>query len=115
MNPNMTLNNLMKEAEKMQKRMQEAQKQLSELIVVGESGGGMVKVEMNGRHDVRKININPNLMDEGHEIVGELVAAAVNDAVRKIEKESQRRIGELTSGINIPNVMIDDKDDGSKG
>ncbi len=111
MNPNLTLNNLMKEAEKMQKRMQEAQKQLSELIVVGESGGGMVKVEMNGRHDVRKITINPSLMDEGHEIVGELVAAAVNDAVRKIEKESQRRIGELTSGINIPNVMIDDKDD----
>lgn len=111
MNPNLTLNNLMKEAEKMQKRMQEAQKQLTELIVTGESGGGMVKVEMNGRHDVRKVTISPHLMEEGHEIVGELTAAAFNDAVRKIEKESQKRIGELTSGINIPNVMIDDKDD----
>ncbi|OGV26480.1 MAG: nucleoid-associated protein, YbaB/EbfC family [Legionellales bacterium RIFCSPHIGHO2_12_FULL_37_14] len=111
MSTNLNLNNLMKEAEKMQKRMQEAQKQLTELVVTGESGAGMAKVEMNGRHDVKKVTIKPDLLDEGAEIVGEMVAAAVNDAVRKIEKESQRRIGELTSGINIPNVFPEDKDE----
>lgn len=108
MSQEFNLNNLMKEAEKMQKRMQEAQKQLTELIVTGESGAGMVKAEVNGRHDVKKITINPSLLAEGAEIVGEMVAAAVNDAVRKIEKESQKRIGELTSGINIPNVFPED-------
>lgn len=113
MSQEFNLNNLMKEAEKMQKRMQEAQKQLTELIVIGESGAGMVKAEVNGRHDVKKITINPSLLAEGTEIVGEMVAAAVNDAVRKIEKESQKRIGELTSGINIPNVFPED--DSSKG
>jgi nucleoid-associated protein EbfC len=114
MNPNLTLNNLMKEAEKMQKRMQEAQKQLTELKVIGEAGGGTMKitVEMNGRHEVKKVNINPALMEEGHEIVGELAAAAFNDGVRKIEKESQKRIGELTSGINIPSSFIEDEDKG---
>lgn len=114
MNPNMTLNNLMKEAEKMQKRMQEAQKQLTELKVTGKAGGGNmgIDVEMNGRHEVIKVTISPALMEEGHEIVGEIAAAAFNDGVRKIEKESQKRIGELTSGINIPNSFLEDEDKG---
>ena len=107
-NPNLSLSNLMKEAEKMQKRMQDAQKQLTDLSVIGESGAGMVKVEMNGRHDVRRVTIHPSLLEEGHEILGELIAAAVNDAVRKIEKESQKKIGELTAGLSIPDAFIDE-------
>tara|TARA_B110000879_G_C11159912_1_gene508563 strand:+ start:896 stop:1243 length:348 start_codon:yes stop_codon:yes gene_type:complete len=102
MDMNANLGNLMKEAQKMQKKMQDAQQQLTDMLVTGEAGGGLVKVEMNGRHDVKKVNINQNLMDEDAEMIGDLVAAAVNDAVRKIEKASKDKISQLTAGLNIP-------------
>ena len=102
MDINQNLNNLMKEAQKMQQRMQEAQEQLSLLIVTGESGGGMVKIEMNGRHDVVKVKISPALADEETEMLEDLLAAAVNDAVRKVEKASKEKITQLTAGLNIP-------------
>ena len=102
MDMNANLGNLMKEAQKMQKKMQDAQQQLTDMLVIGESGGGLVRVEMNGRHDVKKVHINNNLMDEDAEMIGDLVAAAVNDAVRKIEKASKEKISQLTAGLNIP-------------
>jgi DNA-binding YbaB/EbfC family protein len=102
MDMNGNLNNLMKEAQKMQKKMQDAQQQLTEVTVVGESGGGLVKVTMNGRHDVSAVKINPNMMDEDIEMLEDLVAAAVNDAVRKIEAISKEKISQLTAGLNIP-------------
>lgn len=107
MNMNQNLNNLMKEAQKMQERMQEAQQQLTNMIVTGESGGGMVRVEMNGRHDITNVKINPSLVEEGVEMIEDLVAAAVNDAVRKVEKASKDKIGELTAGLNIPTDFLD--------
>lgn len=100
-NLNQNLGDLMKEAQKMQQRMQEAQKQLSEETVEGESGGGMVKLTMNGRHDVSNFRISASLMDD-KEMLEDLCAAAVNDAVRKIEKISRNKIAELTAGLNIP-------------
>lgn len=106
-NPNLNLDHLMKEAEKMQKRMKDAQQELTNLMVVGKAGAGLVEVEMNGRHDVRRVTIKPTLLDEGHDIVGEMVAAAFNDAVQKIEKESQRKISQLTAGLNIPNSFLE--------
>jgi DNA-binding YbaB/EbfC family protein len=102
MDINQNLSNLMKEAQKMQQRMQEAQQQLSELTVHGESGGGMVKIEMNGRHDVTKVKISPSLFEEDPEMLEDLFAAAVNDAVRKVEKASKDKISQLTAGLNIP-------------
>lgn len=102
MDMNANLGNLMKEAQKMQEKMQKAQQQLSEMSVVGQSGGGLVKIEMNGRHDAKKVTINPNLMDEDVEMIEDLVAAAINDAVRKIEKASKEKISQLTAGLNIP-------------
>lgn len=96
------LGNLMKEAQKMQKKMQEAQKELVNLEVTGESGAGMVQLIMNGRHDVKKVTLNPSLMDEDKEVLEDLIAAAINDAVRKIEKQSKDKIGQLASGINLP-------------
>jgi len=102
MDMNANLGNLMKEAQKMQAKMQDAQQQLTEMLVVGEAGGGLVKIQMNGRHDVKKVNINQNLMDEDAEMIEDLVAAAINDAVRKIEKASKDKISQLTSGLNIP-------------
>lgn len=100
------LGNLMKEAQKMQQRMQEAQEQLSKLIVEGESGGGLVKVKMNGRHDVVEVKIKPTLMEEDVEMLEDLVAAAVNDAVRRIEKVSKEKIAQLTAGLNIPTDLL---------
>lgn len=102
MDINQNLGNLMKEAQKMQQRMQEAQQQLTQLVITGEAGGGSVKIEMNGRHDVIKVKISPTLMDEEAELLEDLIAAAVNDAVRKIEKASKEKISQLTAGLNIP-------------
>ncbi|MBA2657821.1 MAG: YbaB/EbfC family nucleoid-associated protein [Tatlockia sp.] len=102
MDMNQNLGNLMKEAQKMQQRMQEAQEQLSKLIVDGESGGGMIKIKMNGRHDVVHVKIAATLMEEDVEMMEDLVAAAVNDAVRKVEKASKEKISQLTAGLNIP-------------
>lgn len=102
MDINQNLGNLMKEAQKMQQRMQEAQEQLSQLIVTGTAGGGMVNIEMNGRHDVTKVKINPSLLEEEVEMLEDLFAAAVNDAVRKVEKASKEKISQLTAGLNIP-------------
>jgi len=106
MDINQNLGNLMKEAQKMQQRMQEAQQQLSQLVVSGESGGGMVTIKMNGRHDVTEVKIKPTLMDEDVEMLEDLVAAAINDAVRKIEKVSKDKISQLTAGLNIPTDLM---------
>lgn len=110
MDINQNLGNLMKEAQKMQQRMQEAQQQLSELSITGESGGGMVRVKMNGRHDVTEVKVNPSLLDEEIGMLEDLFAAAVNDAVRKIEKASKEKISQLTAGLNIPTDFLKDSD-----
>ena len=105
MDINQNLGNLMKEAQKMQQRMHEAQQQLSELVVAGESGGGMVKVKMNGRHDVNEVKINPSLLDDV-EMLEDLIAAAFNNAVLKVEKASKDKISQLTAGLNIPTDFL---------
>ncbi|RUR06013.1 YbaB/EbfC family nucleoid-associated protein [Legionella sp. km772] len=110
MDINQNLGNLMKEAQKMQQRMQEAQQQLSELVVTGEAGGGMVTIKMNGRHDVTEVKIKPSLIDEDVEMLEDLVAAAINDAVRKIEKVSKEKITQLTAGLNIPTDLMGDRE-----
>ena len=102
MDINQNLGNLMKEAQKMQQRMQEAQQELGQLIVTGESGGGMVKVDMNGLHGIVKVKIKPSLLEEDVEMVEDLIAAAANDAVHKVETASKKKINQLTAGLNIP-------------
>jgi len=111
MDMNQNLGNLMKEAQKMQQRMQEAQEQLTKLTVLGQSGGGLVKVEMNGRHEVLKTTITPSLQEEDIEMLEDLVSAAVNDAARKIEVASREKISQLTAGLNIPGDLMTDKED----
>lgn len=94
---------LLKQAQSMQEQMQKAQQELVEMLVTGEAGGGLVKVTMNGRHDVSKVSIDKSLIvDEDKEMIEDLVAAAFNDAVRKIEKASQDKITALASGIKMP-------------
>jgi len=96
------LNDLMKEAQKMQAKMQAAQKELENMSVTGSAGGGMVKIQMTGRHDVKKVTIDEELMDEEKSMVEDLVAAAVNDAVRKIESETRSKMADITAGMNLP-------------
>lgn len=95
------LGNIMKQAQKMQENMQQAQQELANMEVQGESGGGMIKVTMTGRHDLKQVNIDDAVMDD-KEMLEDLIAAAVNDAVRKIEASSQERMAGMTSGINLP-------------
>lgn len=99
------LSNLMKEAQKMQERMQKAQNELTDMVVVGEAGGGMVKIKMNGRHQALAVHIDESLLDEDvsdHSMLQDLVLAAINSATDRVEKKSQEKIRELTSGLNIP-------------
>lgn len=96
------LGNLLKQAQQMQAQMQKAQEELAKMIVTGEAGGAMVKVEMNGRHDVQRIAIDDSLLKEDKSMLEDLIAAAVNDAVRKVEKASRDKLSTLTSGIQLP-------------
>lgn len=99
---NSNLNNIMQQAQKMQEKMKEAQESLSNLEITGESGAGMVNVVMTGKHDVKSINIDPSLMSENKEMLEDLVAAAVNDAVRKVESENKKYMGDAASGMGLP-------------
>lgn len=96
------MGNLMKQAQKIQEQMQKAQEELANAQQEGESGGGLVKVIMTGRHDVRKVEIDASLMTEDKEILEDLLAAAVNDAVRKIESYSKQKMSGMAAGMGIP-------------
>jgi DNA-binding YbaB/EbfC family protein len=98
----MDINELMKQAQQMQCKMAEMQEQAANIEVTGESGAGMVTVTMTGRHDVRKVTLDPSLMQEDKEFLEDLLAAAVNDAVRKVEAQSADALGKMTGGMNLP-------------
>ena len=82
--------------------MQKAQEEMANREVLGESGAGLVKVTMTGRHDVRRVEIDPSLLTEDKEILEDLLAAAVNDAVRKVEESSKSELGDMLSGMGMP-------------
>jgi nucleoid-associated protein EbfC len=96
------LGNLMRQAQQMQENMQKAQAELKDIEVTGESGAGMVKVVLNGRHEAKKVTIEPKLVSEDLEMLEDLVAAAINDASRKIEERSKEKYAGLMSGMNLP-------------
>lgn len=96
------LNELMKQARQMQEQMQKAQEEIAKAEVTGESGAGLVKVTMNGRHDVRKVDIDDSLMSEEKEILEDLLAAAVNDAVRRVEANQKEKMSGMMSGLGVP-------------
>ncbi|AXY40915.1 YbaB/EbfC family nucleoid-associated protein [Halomonas alkalicola] len=96
------MGNIMKQAQEMQEKMQRVQEEIARAEVQGEAGAGMVKITMNGRHDVSKVDIDPSVMEEDKELLEDLLAAAVNDAVRKVEANSKARMEEITSGMNLP-------------
>lgn len=96
------MGNLMKQAQEMQEKMQRIQEEVAKSEVLGEAGAGMIKVTMNGRHDVSKVDIDPSVMEEDKELLEDLLAAAVNDAVRKVEANSKEKMEEATAGLNLP-------------
>jgi len=98
----MDINNLMKQAQQMQEKMSAMQEQAAKAEVTGESGAGMVQVVMTGRHDVRKVTLDPSLMTEDKEFLEDLLAAAVNDAVRKVEAKSKDALSSMTGGMDLP-------------
>ena len=99
------LGNLMRQAQQMQETMQKAQAELAEIEVTGESGAGMVKVTLNGRHEAKRVSIEPKLLGEDKEMLEDLLTAAVNDAVRKIAARTQEKYSGLMSGLNLPPGM----------
>ena len=99
------LGDMMKQAREMQEKVASMQAELATLTVDGESGAGLVRVTMTGRHDVQKVSIDPSLLAEDKEMLEDLVAAAVNDAVRRIERAQQERMSDLTAGLPLPPGM----------
>ncbi|MGE0226056.1 MAG: YbaB/EbfC family nucleoid-associated protein [Acetobacteraceae bacterium] len=99
------LGNLMKQAQKMQEDLQKAQEEIAGMEVTGQAGGGMVSVVMTGRHDVKRVSIDESLLKDDKEMLEDLIAAAVNDAVRRIETESKEKMASMTRGLPLPPGM----------
>jgi DNA-binding YbaB/EbfC family protein len=96
---------LMKQAQQMQDNMRKMQEQLATIEVEGQSGAGMVKVVMTCRHDVKRVSIDPSLLADDKEMLEDLVAAAVNDAVRRVETTVQEKMAGVTAGLPLPPGM----------
>ena len=92
---------LMQQAQKMQQDMQKAQEELAQMEVTGQSGGGMVSVVMNGQHAVKRVSIDPGLVDD-LEMLEDLVAAAINDSVNRVKEASETHMSGLTEGMKLP-------------
>ena len=95
------IGNLMKQAQKMQADMLKAQEEMANIEVTGQAGGGLVSVTMTCRHDVKRVTIDDSVMDD-KEMLEDLVAAAVNDAVRQVEKTTEEKMSGLTAGMGLP-------------
>ena len=96
------IGNLMKQAQQMQENMRRMQEQLGQTEVEGQAGAGLVKVTMTCRHDVRRVQIDPSVAGDDRELLEDLVAAAVNDAVRRVEATVQERMAGVTAGLPLP-------------
>ncbi len=96
------IGNLMKQAQQLQANVQKAQAEIAAMEVTGESGGGMVKVTINGRHEARRVQIDPSVSLDDREMIEDLVAAAFNDAVHRLETLSQEKMSGLVGGMNLP-------------
>lgn len=96
------IGNMMKQAQAMQANMQKVQAEIAALEVVGESGGGMVKVTMTGQHNVKRVQLEPAIVSEDREMLEDLIAAATNDAVKKVEAAVQAKMASVMGGLQLP-------------
>ena len=99
------LGSLMKQAQKMQAQMQQAQEELAGLEVTGEAGGGLVQIRMTCKHEVRKLTIDPSLLGDDREMLEDVLVAALNDTLRKVERTVQEKLGGMTAGLGLPPGM----------
>lgn len=99
------LGNLMKQAQQMQEKMQKMQAELANIEVIGQSGAGMVKVTMTCKYDVKRVVIDPSLVGEDKDMLEDLVAAAFNDASRRVESTVQEKMGGMAAGMGLPPGM----------
>jgi len=100
------LGNIMKQAQMMQENLRRAQEELAKVEVTGSAGGGLVSIVMTCRHDVKRVSIDPALLKDDKEVLEDLVAAAMNDAVRKAEEVTQQKMGGITAGLGIPGMNL---------
>lgn len=96
------IGSLMKQAQKMQAQMQKAQEELAGLEVTGEAGGGLVRLRMTCKHEVRQVSIDPSLVGDDREMLEDVLVAAFNDALRKVERTVQEKLGGVTAGMGLP-------------
>ena len=99
------LGNLMRQAQKMQENLKKVQDEIALMEITGESGAGMVKITLNGRHEARKVQISPDALKEDKEFLEDLVAAAVNDAAHKLDQASKEKMAKVTGGMQLPPGM----------
>ena len=99
------MGNLMKQAQKMQDDMAKAQAEIANIEVIGESGAGMVKISMTGNHNVKQVTIDPSLMSDDKEMLEDLIAAAINDAARRVEETNKEKMASVTGGMDLPPGM----------
>ncbi|HTY49287.1 MAG TPA: YbaB/EbfC family nucleoid-associated protein [Steroidobacteraceae bacterium] len=99
------IGNLMKQAQAMQANMQKVQTEIAALEVTGESGGGMVKVTMTGKHEVKRVQIEPSVAGEDRDMLEDLLAAAFNDAVHRVEQRTQEKMAGVMAGMQLPAGM----------
>ena len=100
------LGDLMKQAQAMQENLRKAQEELASVEVTGNAGGSMVSVVMTCRYDVRRVTLDPALLKDDKEVVEDLIAAAMNDAVRKVEKTTREKLAGFTSGLGLPDLKL---------
>ncbi len=99
------LGGIMKQAQKMQEEMQQAQAEIAEMEVTGESGGGLVSIVLNGAHECKRVSIDDSLMEDDKDMIEDLVAAAMNDAAQRMAAASEERMSGVTDGMNLPGGM----------
>ncbi|GGW51140.1 YbaB/EbfC family nucleoid-associated protein [Alishewanella tabrizica] len=99
------MGNIMKQAQAMQEKMQKVQAEIANMEVTGESGAGLVKITMTGNHNVRRVHIDESLMSDDKEMLEDLIAAALNDAVRRVEENNKEQMAKVTGGMQLPPGM----------
>ncbi len=99
------MGNIMKQAQAMQEKMQKVQAEIANMEVTGEAGAGLVKITMTGNHNVRRVNIDESLMSDDKEMLEDLIAAALNDAVRRVEENNKEQMAKVTGGMQLPPGM----------
>ncbi|MDX5406448.1 YbaB/EbfC family nucleoid-associated protein [Rheinheimera fenheensis] len=99
------MGNIMKQAQAMQEKMQKMQAEIAAMEVTGEAGAGLVKVTMLGNHNVRRVSIDDSLMQDDKDMLEDLIAAAINDAVRRVEETSKEKMAAVTGGLQLPPGM----------